>query len=98
MSVKREIEGVEYTFQMTRAGIRAAERAGMNMSEVGEKPMVALYFLWYASLYNQHPMAIKKTDALLDAYLDDPNCPESYEDLIGELIEEYSAVFGIATE
>lgn len=96
--MQREINGQKYNFRMTRGGIRAAERAGMNMGEIGDKPMEALYYLWYASLYAEHPMAMKKCDALLDDYLDDSSCPESYEDLIGTLMEDYAAVFNIATE
>lgn len=95
--MNREIEGKKYSFRMTRAGIRAAERAGMNMSEIGDKPMEALYYLWFAALYAEHPMQIKQTDKLLDAYLDDPSCPEAYEDLIKDLSDQYAAVFGVAT-
>lgn len=96
--MKREINGKEYTFRMTRAGVRAAERAGMNMSEIGDKPVAAMYYLWYAALHQEHPMPLKKSDDLLDAYLDDETCPEGFDDLIASLMEDYTEVFGIATE
>lgn len=94
----REINGKDYTFRMTRAGIRAAERAGMSTSAMGEKPMESLYYLWFAALYAEHPMVMKKTDVLLDDYLDSSDCPESFEDVYGELAEEYAAVFNFAAE
>ncbi|WAX16246.1 hypothetical protein EL753P1_00024 [Eggerthella phage EL753P1] len=94
----REINDKDYTFRMTRAGIRAAERAGMSMSDIGAKPMESLYFLWYAALYAEHPMVLKKSDALLDDYLDSADCPESFDDLFGDLAEQYAGVFNIAAE
>lgn len=96
--MQREINGEKYNFGMTRGGIRAAERAGLNASTLGDKPMEALYLLWYASLYNSHPMVVKKADNLLDAYLDEDSCPETIEDIMGVLTEEYLAVFKLATE
>lgn len=94
----REINGKDYSFDMTRAGIRAAERAGMSMEDIGRKPMESLYYLWFASLYSKQPMVMKKSDALLDDYLDSSDCPESFDDLFSDLAEQYAAVFNVAAE
>ena len=43
-----------YTFNMTRAGVRAAEAAGLVASEIAEKPQSALGLLFYAALYSTY--------------------------------------------
>lgn len=93
MIKEREINGKTYNFKMTRKGIRAAETAGMKISEMGDTPMLALSYLWYAALHATHSIAIKKADELLDAYLDSDDCPENVSDLLEDLMTGYSEVF-----
>lgn len=93
MIKEREINGKTYNFKMTRKGIRAAEAAGMHISEMSETPMSALSYLWYAALYASHPMPIKKTDELLDAYLDGKGCNETIQSLLEDLMNGYSEIF-----
>lgn len=88
--IEREIEGKTYKFQITRRGLREAEKQGMNLAELESKPLSLLYYLWFAALY---PMPMSKTDALLDTYLDDPNCPETMENLLATFSEEFASVF-----
>jgi len=92
MSVVREIEGKEYSFRMTRKSVRKAEEAGMRVSSMGDTPMLALYYLWFAAIIADQPMPKGKSDDLLDAYLDDENCGESFEDILSSLGEEYAEV------
>lgn len=89
----REINGKEYTFRMTRKGIRAAEKAGLKMGSIGDSPVESTYYLWYAALYAEHPMIKAKADELLDDYLDDDSCPESFNDILESLGEGYASVF-----
>lgn len=96
--MQREINGKTYTFRMTRKGIRAAEKAGMRMSVMPDTPMDAVYYLWYAALYTEHPMTMGKSDELLDTYLDSSDCPESFSDILESLMDEYTEVFNIAAE
>lgn len=90
---EREINGTVYKFKMTRKGIRAAEAAGMHISEMSETPMSALSYLWYAAMYAAHPMTIKKTDELLDTYLDSKGCKETIQGLLEDLMNGYSEIF-----
>lgn len=93
MIKERVINGKTYSFKMTRKGIRVAEAAGMKVSEMGDTPMSALSYLWYAALYAKNPIAIKKSDELLDDYLDSNDCPENIQDLLEDLMTGYSEVF-----
>lgn len=94
----REINGKEYKLSITRKGLREAEKQGMKLGDLADKPMSMLYYLWFAALYGQHPMPMSKSDALLDDYLDDPNCSETFSDLLDVLSEDFSQVFGQAVE
>lgn len=89
----RTINDKDYTFRITRKGICAAEKAGMNISEMADKPISAAYYLWYAALYAAQPMAFEKSQNLLEDYLDSENCPESFEDVLSCLGKEFSEVF-----
>lgn len=93
----REINGKEYSFNMTRKGIRAAEREGFNINQISDKPINSLYYLWYAALYGAHPMNMSKSDELLDSYLDADNT-ESMLDVFTWLSDEFNRVFGSAVE
>lgn len=94
----REINGKEYKLAITRKGLREAEKQGMKFDDLASKPMSMLYYLWFAALYASHPMTMAKSDALLDEYLDAPDCPESFAQLLEILSEEFAQVFGQAVE
>lgn len=89
----RTIDGKEYSVKITRKGLRAAESQGMNYNELTNKPISLLYFLWYAGLYGSAPMPFDKSCDLLDAYLDDENCPETMTTLLESLSEDFDKVF-----
>lgn len=91
--MKRVINGKEYEFRMTRKGIRAAERAGLKSDSISETPIEGVYYLWFAALHAEQPMVKSKCDDLLDDYLDDPTCPESFTDIAQSLVEDYQSVF-----
>ena len=94
----REIDGKEYKLAITRRGLREAEKQGMKFDDFTSKPLSMLYYLWYAALYANHPMTMAKSDALLDSYLDSPDCPEDISTLLEALSDEFSLVFGSAVE
>lgn len=94
----REIDGKEYKLAITRRGLREAEKEGFRLDELENKPMSMLYYLWYAALYSHQPMSIKKSDDLLDKYLDDPENDEDMSALMDVLSEEFASVFGRAVE
>lgn len=94
----REIDGKEYTFMITRRGLREAEKQGFRLDDIESKPLSALYYLWFAALYAKHPMSMVKSDTLLDSYLDAPDCEEGMDSLLGLLGDEFSSVFGAAVE
>lgn len=94
----REIEGKEYKLAVTRRGLREAEKEGMRFDELENKPMSMLYYLWYAALYAAQPMSMKKSDDLLDKYLDDPNTTETFSELLDVLSGDFERVFGGAVE
>ena len=93
----REINGKDYSFKMTRKGLRAAEAAGFDVMDMGAKPMTALTLLWYAELYAAHPMKYEKAADLLDEYLD-METSEDFATLLETFSEDYTAVFGLAAE
>ena len=93
----RTIEGKDYFFSITRKGLRMAEQQGFNINEIADKPMTALYYLWYAALYGKQPMSMNKSDDLLDKYLDEDGS-ESMADVLNWLTEDFSRVFGSAVE
>lgn len=94
----RTINGKDYIFKITRKGLRLAEQQGMSLADMSDKPMSALYFLWFAALYGKQPMTIAKSDELLDAYLDDPATTESMTDVLSSLSDDFNSVFGQAVE
>lgn len=94
----RTINGKDYTFKITRKGIREAENHGFRMDEMEGKPLTMLYSLWYAALYANHPMTAKKSDDLLDEYLDSPDCTETMFDVLESLTTEFQEFLGVAVE
>ena len=42
----RTINGKDYNFKITRKGLREAEKQGMRLNEMMEKPMCMLYYLF----------------------------------------------------
>lgn len=94
----REIDGKEYKLAITRRGLREAEKEGMRFDELENKPLSMLYYLWFAALYGAQPMSMKKSDDLLDKYLDDEHTTETFGELLGVLSEDFERVFGGAVE
>ena len=94
----REIEGKEYKLMITRRGLREAEKEGMRFNELEDKPMSMLYYLWFAAIYGAQPMTMKKSDDLLDKYLDDESTTETFGELLTELSADFERVFGGAVE
>jgi hypothetical protein len=86
-------EGKDYTLQMTRAGIRAAEANGLNASEIAEKPFSAIVGLFFASLYSRYKVNPNKAASMLDSLLDDGQV--TFEKLFEELSEAYTELFGL---
>ena len=94
----REIDGKEYKLGVTRRGLREAEKEGMRFDELENKPMSMLYYLWFAAIYGAQPMSMKKSDDLLDKYLDDENTTETFTELLNLLSLDFEQVFGGAVE
>ena len=94
----RTINGKDYNFKMTRKGIRAAEQAGMDLTDLQTKPLTADSYLWYAALYAAQPITYKAACDLMDNYLDDDSIPETMGEIIESLSTDYTKVFGLAAE
>lgn len=92
----RTINGKDYELKITRKGIRQAEREGFNASDVGDKPMLTLTYLWFAAIYGAQPMKFSSATDLLDDYLDSGE--EKFTDLLTNLSNEYVELFGLAAE
>lgn len=88
-----EYEGKDYTLQMTRAGIRAAEANGLNASEIAEKPFSAIVGLFFASLYSRYKVNPNKAATMLDSLLDSGQV--TFEKLFEEMSEAYTELFGL---
>ena len=87
-----EYEGKDYELKLTRAGIRAAEAAGLSTSELGDKPFSAVSLLFFAALHSyrvNYAKATKMLDELLDAET------VTFEELFTELAEAYNELFGL---
>lgn len=95
--IVKTIDGKEYTFGITRKGLRMAEQQGLNINEIADKPISAIYYLWYAALYGKHPMSMSKSDELLDKYLDECDS-ENMSEVLVWLSEDFARVFGSAVE
>lgn len=89
--MQRTINGKDYSFNMTRQGLRAAERMGFTVDSISSMPNTAAVYLWYAALGGKIPL--KKAEELLDDYLDDPNCPETFADVFESLADAYGSAF-----
>lgn len=87
----REINGKEYTFKLTRKGVRKAEQQGLSIDTT--KPLSMVYGLWFAALMSNHPMPVNKAEDLLDDYLDQDDCPETIADITESLAGEYGSLF-----
>jgi len=84
-------DGKDYTLKLTRAGVRAAEEAGLKVSTMQDSPFSSLAHLFFAAL---HPYRVtpNKATGMLDELLDDGTF--TVEGLFEELVEAYTALFG----
>ena len=92
MATTFEYDGKEYELTMTRAGLRAAEAAGLETSKLADKPQTAIGLLFFAALFSQYKVSPGKAVTMLDELLDSGAL--EFEPLFEELAEEYSELFG----
>lgn len=88
----REINGKAYEFEFTRRVIAEAEKKGFALSE--NKPASMAYDLWAIGLEKNQKLSAMQAKDLFDDYLDDPNCPENFNDVVESLVSQYVEVFG----
>lgn len=88
-----EYEGKTYELNMTRAGVRVAESAGLVAQDIADKPFTSFGLLFFAALYSQYKVNPNKAATMLDALLDAGTV--DFTELFEELSEAYTALFGL---
>ena len=88
-----EHDGKTYELKMTRAGVRAAEDAGLSTDDMGSKPQTAIVLLFFAALYSRYKMNPNKAAGILDDLLDAGAV--EFTPLFTVLAEQYNVLFGL---
>lgn len=80
----------DYELKMTRAGVAAAEGAGLRASDIAETPFSSLNLLFFAAL---HPYRVPpaKAASMLETLLDEGTV--KFTELFEELAEAYAKLF-----
>ena len=88
-----EYKGETYETKMTRAGVRAAEAAGLSAQDIASKPFSSLPLLLFAGLFSvvKGGFNPNKANDILDKMLDDGDT--TVGDALQELTEAYSELF-----
>lgn len=86
-----EHEGKTYELNMTRAGVRAAEAAGLTTGDLTEKPQSSIALLFFAALYSRYKMNPNKAAAILDDVLDSGEV--EFSELFESLANQYTELF-----
>lgn len=77
-------EGVNYTLEYTRESIRKAEKNGLIISQIGDKPMTMLPLLFHGAFVAHHPkMREEDSERIWDSLT-------NKKDLIERLSEMYA--------
>ena len=87
-----DYEGKSYSLEITRAGVREAEKQGLNITEIDDKPWSMLGLLFYAALYKQR-VPLGRALGMLDDLLDTKVL--NVKELMSELSDAYSELFGL---
>lgn len=76
-------EGTEYVLGFNRKTAEAAQRAGLNIQELTEKPLIQILLLFYWAFQMNHPQVRKsKTDEIYEKIGDKTG-------LLNVLVEDY---------